>query len=128
MKNCYYRGPKKQIQMASKQITLSDVLAIPKKDSYSWIRTRAFIEYCFNPVEVKDKGELVGYLLDINVRHDNVLQSATMRSVGFIIERYFIPKSHIHSFGRYTALIILYNPNLREAIIDPEQNPWHYEI
>jgi hypothetical protein len=116
------------MQIMSKQITLSEVLAIPNKGTTGWIKTRAFIENCFNFVEVKDNGELVGYLIDINVKHDNILQSATMRNIGFVIKRYYFPKSHLHSFGRYTGLIILYNPNLREAIVDPEQKPWHYEI
>ncbi len=114
--------------MANKTITLSEVLAFPKKDIVGWIRTRAFIEMCFNLVEVTDNGELIGYLIDINLKHDNTLNAATMRSVGFIVERYYFPKSHLNSFGRYTGLIILYNPNLKEAVIDPEQKPWHYEV
>jgi len=111
-----------------KQIALSEVLSQPKKETTGWIRTRAFIEMCFNPVEVIDNGELAGYLIDINLKHDNVLNSATMRNIGFIVEGYYFPKSHLQSFGRYTGLIILYNPNLKEAVIDPNQKPWHYEI
>ena len=108
-----------------KQITLSEVLAQPKKDTTGWIQTRVFIESYFNQKEVLDNGTLVGYLIDINVKHDNVLKFS---NIGFIIENYYFPKSHLHSFGRYTGLIILYSPNLKEAVIDPNQKPWHYEI
>lgn len=116
----------------NKQITLTEVLTMPKKDTTGWVRTRAFIDFYSNPTEVIDDGELSGYLIDILVKLDNVSnpdKTLSMKSTGFFFKRYYFPKTHLHSFGRYTGLIILYNEkNLREVIPDPEQKPWHYEV
>jgi hypothetical protein len=116
----------------SKQITLSEVLALPEKDTTGWVKTRAFIEMYSNFINVVDNGIIVGFLTDIFVRYDNVSEPEkviTMKSSGLLIQGYYFPKSHLHSFGRYTGLIILYNAkNLREVVVDPEQKPWHYEI
>lgn len=114
----------------NKQITVSEILAMPKKDTTGWERTRAFITMCYNPVEVTDNGTIVGYLLDMTVKYDGALNTATMRNVEFVMERYYIPKSHLDSFGRYTGLIIWYNPKkLSETVVpDPNQKPWHYEV
>ncbi|QIG88746.1 hypothetical protein G6R40_03255 [Chryseobacterium sp. POL2] len=114
------------------QITLSEVLATPKKDTTGWVRTRAFIDFYSNPIEVMDNGELSGYLIDILVKLDDVSnpeKTLSMKNTGFLIKQYYFPKTHLHSFGRYTGLIILYNEkNLREVIPDPENETWHYEV
>ena len=117
--------------MPNKTITLSEVLSQPKKETTDWIRTRAVIDFYSNPVEVLDNGELVGYLTNLLVKMDNVSdpdETLKYKNSGFLIEGYYFPKTHLHSFGRYTGLIILYSPNLKEAVIDPNQKPWHYEI
>jgi len=114
------------------QVAFSEISNPLPPDTSGWVRTRAVIDFYGDPIEVMDGGDLVGYLINLLVKIDNVLNpddTLKYKSSGFLIERYYIPKTHLHSFGKYTGLVVLYNPgNLREIIPDPDQKPWHYDI
>lgn len=100
-------------------------------NTIGWQKARVFIDCCVVSTEVMENGILKGYLADITVRWNGLQISQKIHPLAGItnIFKYFIPIAHIHSFGKYTQLILLYNPNKpSEVIIDPNQIPWHFEI
>jgi len=113
------------------QIEYSDYINKPKIDTTGWERARVYMDSSGMALEVVTKGNVEGYLLDIFVRYGDVNLSDKIHPLGGlnIVRNCYIPKSHLHSFGKYTQILVLYNPkNPKEIIPDPENENWHYEV
>lgn len=113
------------------QIEYSDYMNEPKKDTTGWERGRVYVDSPGRVLEVVNNGDVEGYLLDILVRYGDVNLSNKIHPLGglSIVRNCYIPKSHLHSFGKYTPMIVLYNPkNPKEITPDPKNESWHYEL
>lgn len=112
-----------QSQKENQRVTqLSD---IKKKqfDTTTWLSARAII-ISFNALgKVMDNGKEVGRLFAFMVQ----LEGDDNSRWRTLIKDKIIPESHLKSFGKYTELRVLYNPeNKYEAVFENEN--WHYEM
>ena len=92
-------------------------------DTTTWYSARGVIIY-FNPLgKVMDNGREAGRLFSfmIQIEGDDGSRWRTL------IRDNVIPESHLKSFGKYTELMVLYNPeNKYEAVFENED--WHHEV
>lgn len=115
----------------ARQIDYADYIKETQKDTIGWEKFLVYIHGWREPVEVIKNGNLEGYLLDIEVKPAGVFTGNFINPLGglSIVRNCYFPKSYLHSFGKYTQMMVLYNPkNPKEIIPDPENENWHYEV
>lgn len=115
----------------TRQMDYADYMKESKKDTAGWEKFLVYIHGLREPVEVLKNGNLEGYLLDIEVKPAGVFMGDFINPLGglSIVRNCYFPKSHLQSFGKYTQMMVLYNPrNPQEIIPDPENENWHYEV
>jgi len=94
------------------------------KDTSGWEHKRAIIQQYTPGGNVEDKGTVIGKIFHfmVEIDDDNGSRWKTL------IKNKFIPLEHLGSFGKFSEVMVCYNPNQKyEAIFDPENENWHYE-
>lgn len=117
--------------IGTRQMKYADYMNEPKKDTTGWEKFLVYIHGWREPVEVLKNGNLEAYLLDIEVKPAGIFTGNFINPLGglSIVRNCYFPKSHLQSFGKYTQMMVLYNPeNPLEIIPDPENENWHYEV
>jgi uncharacterized protein YpmS len=111
-----------QSQKENQRITELSEIKIKQHDSSMWLRARGII-ISFNALgKVVDNGKEAGRLFAFMVQ----LEGDDNSRWRTLIKDKIIPESHLKSFGKYTELMVLYNPeNKYEAVFENEN--WHYE-
>lgn len=112
-----------QSQKENQRVTqLSD---IKKKqfDTSTWLSARGII-INFNTLgKVMNNGKEAGRIFAFMVQ----LEGDDNSRWRTLIKDEIVPESHLKSFGKYTEVMVLYNPeNKYEAVFENEN--WHYEI
>ncbi len=114
-----------------RQMDYADYIKETQKDTAGWEKFLVYIHGWREPIEVIKNGNQEGYLLDIEVKPAGVYMGNVINPLDglSIVRNCYFPKSHLQSFGKYTQMMVLYNPkNPLEIIPDPENETWHYEV
>lgn len=109
----------------NQKITELSNIKIAQYDTSMWMQGRGTI-VTYNPLgKITDKGAEVGRLYTFTVEIEGT-DGGRWRT---LIKNYNMPVSHVTSFGKYTEVMVLYNPENKynELIFDPDQKPWHFE-
>lgn len=114
-----------QSQKENQRVTELSEIRDKQYDTTGWLSARAVI-ITFNALgKVMDNGKDAGRLFAFMVQIEGEDTSRWRTLIKDIV----IPESHLKSFGKYTEVMVLYNPsNKYEAVFDPENEDWHYEV
>jgi hypothetical protein len=112
-----------QSKKENQRITELSEIKIKQHDSSMWLSARGVI-INFNPLgKVMDNGKEAGRLLSFMIQLEGDDNSRWRTLIKDIV----VPESHLKSFGKYTELMVLYNPeNKYEAVF--ENDDWHHEM
>ncbi len=94
------------------------------KDTSGWEHKRAIIQHYTPGGNVEDRGIIIGKIFNfmVQIDDDNGSRWTTL------IKNKFIPLEHLGSFGKFSEVMVRYNPDKKhEAVFDPENENWHYE-